>query len=277
MATSDWGDWLPRAVADARPDGLSIWYLGCNGFILKTAAGTTIFIDPYLGTGDPPRTIRMIPVPFDPEDVEEADGLLVTHEHTDHLHAESQAPILEGTGAGMYAPARSIQIVTEEESWLANWAISDAQLTDVASGNEFEIGDLTITVGPANDPDADEPVSYIIEHPAGTVFHGGDTKPSEGFEEIGERHQIDLAIVAFGSEGKLFDRAYERRSRTRWYCDENEAVEIASSLGADRLLPSHWDMWKGMGGDPTALFKHLNSWEHPRTLEIAEIGDRIDL
>ena len=47
---SDWGDWLPRAVADATPDGVDLWYLGCNGFILKASDGTTLFIDPYCGT-----------------------------------------------------------------------------------------------------------------------------------------------------------------------------------------------------------------------------------
>ncbi|MEF8831753.1 MAG: MBL fold metallo-hydrolase, partial [Halobacteriales archaeon] len=74
MVASDWGDWLPTAVTEASPDGVAIWYLGCNGFVLKAGDGTTLFVDPYLGTGDPPRTIRMIPVPFAPEDVDEADG-----------------------------------------------------------------------------------------------------------------------------------------------------------------------------------------------------------
>jgi L-ascorbate 6-phosphate lactonase len=110
---SDWGDWLLEAVRGADPDRLAAWYLGCNGFILKSADGTTAFIDPYLGLGDPPRTVRMIPVPFDPEDVESADAVLATHEHTDHVHGESQAPILEA-GATLYGPDASVA-VTEEE------------------------------------------------------------------------------------------------------------------------------------------------------------------
>ncbi|MFW6317274.1 MAG: MBL fold metallo-hydrolase, partial [Halorubrum sp.] len=57
MADSDWGDWLPRAVADADPDTVSLWYLGCNGFAIKGSEGTVLWIDPYVGTGDPPRTI----------------------------------------------------------------------------------------------------------------------------------------------------------------------------------------------------------------------------
>lgn len=277
MTTSDWGDWLPQAVDAADPEGLSIWYLGCNGFILKDAGGTTLLIDPYLGTGDPPRTIRMIPIPFDPDDVPDADAILVTHEHTDHLHGASQAPILANTGATLYAPHRSIQMATQEESWHERWDVANEQLVGIGEADVLELDEFSVTVGPAHDPDADDPVSYILEHPAGTVFHAGDSKPTDAFAGVGEQFDIDLAIVAFGSVGNLLDRTHERRSRTRWYCDENEAVAIANALQADRLLPSHWDMWKGVGGDPTALHKHIGSWDHPRTLEIVEIGDRIDL
>lgn len=276
MPMSDWGDWLARTVAEADPDGVAVWYLGCNGFILKDGRGTTLFIDPYLGIGDPPRTIRMLPIPFDPGDIREAAAILVTHEHTDHTHGPSQAPILAQTGARLYGPGGSIDIVGEE-SWQDRWDVAEEQLVVVTVGEEFEIGDFSVTVGPANDPDAGEPVSYVIEHAAGTVFHGGDTKPTDVFASIGSRYDIDLAIVAFGSEGKLLDRSHERRSRTRWYCDENEAVRIVNDLQADRMLPSHWDMWKGVGADPTALHRHITSWNHPRTLEIVEIGDRVDL
>lgn len=110
---SDWGDWLPRAVSEADPDGVRLWYLGCNGFVLKASDGTTVFIDPYLGLGDPPRTVRMIPVPFDPTDVVEADAVLATHEHTDHVHGPSQAPILEETDATFYGPSASVETASE--------------------------------------------------------------------------------------------------------------------------------------------------------------------
>jgi hypothetical protein len=116
LGESDWGDWLPAAVADADPDTVAIWYLGCNGVVLKGSGGTTLLIDPYLGTGDPPRTIRMIPIPFDPSDIEAADAVLATHEHSDHVHGPTQAPILASTGADYYAPDASMAVV-EREMW----------------------------------------------------------------------------------------------------------------------------------------------------------------
>ncbi|NIB99303.1 MBL fold metallo-hydrolase [Halobacterium sp. R2-5] len=277
MVHSDWGDWLPTAVEDAAPEGVAVWYLGCNGFVLKGSDGTTLFVDPYLGTGDPPRTTRMIPVPFNPRDVTEADAVLATHEHTDHVHGPSQAPILAETGAAFYAPDDSVAVARGEEAWDDNYAVDTDQYEEVVEGDSFEVGEFTVHVEPAHDPDATHPVSYVFEHDAGTIFHGGDTKPSDEFAELGAAYDIDLGILAFGTVGNIPDKQTREPKRTRWYNDENQIVEAASNLQVDRLLPSHWDMWKGLTADPTALHHHVRSFESPRSLEIAEIGDRVDV
>ncbi|WP_126664674.1 MBL fold metallo-hydrolase [Haloterrigena salifodinae] len=276
MVQSDWGDWLVRDIEDASPDSVGIWYLGCNGFVLKGREGTTIYIDPYLGLGTPPRTIRMIPVPFDPEDVTEADAVLATHEHSDHVHGESQAPILESTGSPLYAPDDSLA-VTREENWTDEWELDDDQFVDVSEGDTIEIGEFTVHVEAAHDPDSTQPVSYVFEHEAGTIFHGGDTKPSDEFERLGEEYDIDLGILAFGTVGMIPDKETGEPKRTRWYNDENQIVEAAEALELDRLLPSHWDMWKRLTSDPKVLHHHAKSFDYPRELEIVEIGDRLDL
>jgi L-ascorbate 6-phosphate lactonase len=275
MVHSDWDDWLPRALAEADPDGVAVWYLGCNGFVLADG-DTVLFVDPYLGTGDPPRTIRMIPVPFDPADVAAADAVFATHEHTDHVHGPSQAPILAGTGAEFYAPDASLDVV-REEGWTDEWDVDEDQFAAVSEGDAVDIDRFTIHVEPAHDPDAEHPVSYVVEHPAGTFFHGGDARPSEAFERVGREYGIDLGALAFGSVGTIPDKETGEPTRTRWYSDENGIVEAAGQLQLDRLLPTHWDMWKGLTADPTALHGHTASFPHPERLEIVEIGDRIAL
>jgi len=272
---SDWEDWLPRAVESATPDGLAIWYLGCNGFIVKSSGGTTVFIDPYLGTGDPPRTVRMVPVPFNPEDITECDAVLGTHEHTDHVHGPSQAPILAGTGADYYTTDSGHDVI-REEAWLENYSVTDDQLHEVTEGDTLEIGDLTVHVEPANDPDAEHPVSYVFEHESGTFFHGGDARPGE-FETVGERYDIDVGVLAFGTVGMIDDKETGEPTRTQWYNDENMIIEAANELQLDTLVPTHWDMWKGMTTEPTVLHNHANSFAYPSTLSIVEIGDRYDL
>jgi L-ascorbate 6-phosphate lactonase len=273
---SDWGDWLPRAVAAADPEGVALWYLGCNGFILKGRAGTTVFIDPYLGIGDPPRTVRMIPVPFDPADVETAEAVLATHEHSDHVHGPTQGPILAGTEAQYYAPSAGIDVV-EAEEWTERWNLSADRFNRVAVDQTIEIGEFTVHVTGANDPDAEEPVGYLFEHDAGTIFHGGDARSGEVFQRVGERFDIDLGVLAFGSSGMIRDKTTREPTHTKWYSGENEITEAARQLRLDRLLPTHWDIWKGLTADPTALHEHVRNFERPHRLEIAEIGDRIEL
>jgi L-ascorbate 6-phosphate lactonase len=272
---SDWSDWLLRDVESATPDGLALWYLGCNGFILKSSGGTTVFVDPYLGIGDPPRTVRMVPVPFNPEDVTECDAVLGTHEHTDHVHGPSQAPILAGTGADYYTTDSGHDVV-REEAWLENYSVTDDQLHEVTEGDALEIGDLTVHVEPANDPDAEHPVSYVFEHEAGTFFHGGDARPGE-FESVGDRYDIDVGVLAFGTVGNIDDKETGEPVRTKWYNDENMIIEAANELQLDTLVPTHWDMWKGMTTEPTVLHNHASSFDYPATLSIVEIGDRYAL
>ncbi|QSG05253.1 MBL fold metallo-hydrolase [Halapricum desulfuricans] len=275
MVHSDWGDWLPRAIEDADPEGVAIWYLGCNGFALKADDGTTVFVDPYLGTGDPPRTVRMIPVPFDPEDVGPVDAVFATHEHTDHVHGESTGPILESSDASFYGPDDSLA-AAREAGWDDQWAISDDQFVEVSEGDTVELGALTVTVEPANDPDATHPVAYVFEHEAGTFVHGGDARPG-AFEPVGEQYDIDMAALAFGSAGMIRDKQTRDPKYTKWYNDENEIIEAANELQLETLVPTHWDMWKGLNADPAVLHHHARSFEYPEQVKVIEIGDRIDL
>ena len=272
---SDWDDWLLREVSAADPDGIALWYLGCNGFVLKSSSGTVLFVDPYLGLGDPPRTVRMIPVPFDPRDVEEADAVLATHEHSDHVHGPSQAPILAETGADFYGPDASVAAAREED-WTHAYDVEPDQLNRLSEGDTLRIGDLTVHVEPANDPDAEHPVSYVVEHQAGTFFHGGDARPG-ACEDVGETYDIDVGVLAFGSAGMIPDKETRTPKRTKWYNDENQIVEAANELQLATLVPTHWDMWKGLTADPTVLHEHKRSFPYPRDLSVVEIGDRVDV
>ncbi|WP_415382108.1 MBL fold metallo-hydrolase [Halosimplex sp. TS25] len=272
---SDWGDWLPRAIEDASPDTVAVWYLGCNGFVLKASDGTTVLIDPYVGTGRPPRTIRMIPVPFDPEDIADADAIFGTHEHVDHVHGPSQGPVLANTGAEYYTTDSGHDVIADED-WTSHWDVSDDQLNEISEGDTIEVGAFTVHVEPANDPDAEHPVSLVFEHEAGTFFHGGDARPGE-FEQVGTDYDIDVGALAFGAIGNIPDKETGEPVRTQWYNTENMIVEAANDLRLDTLVPTHWDMWKGMRTEPTVLHNHAASFDYPETLEIVEIGDRFDL
>jgi L-ascorbate 6-phosphate lactonase len=179
---SDWSDWLLRAVEDADPDGLALWYLGCNGFVLKSSGGTTVFIDPYLGIGDPPRTVRMIPVPFYPDDVSEADAVLGTHEHTDHVHGPSQAPILANTGADYYTTDSGHDVIADER-WVEDYDVESQQLHEIEEGDTFEVGDLTIHV---------EAGIFVVES-SGNEFSNATVTDTQGTTPL----EVDTGALVF--------------------------------------------------------------------------------
>ena len=273
MVHATWGDWFVREEVEAAdPHGLSVWYLGCNGFVVRSPEAT-IYVDPYFGDGDPPRLVRMLPVPLDPADATDCDAVFCTHEHLDHFHPPSYGPLVQDCGATLHAPAACFSDARDFES--GDRAPPDRRRT-VAPGDAVSVGDLRVHVRGATDPDAVEPVSYVVEHEAGTFFHAGDSRPSPAFERVADEFDVDLGALAFGSVGRV--AGDERPApRTEWYMDENQVVEAANALELDRLLPTHWDMWKGMGADPKVLFEHVASHRYPRVLERATVGDRLDV
>lgn len=82
-------------------------------------------------------------------------------------------------------------------------------------------------------------------------------------------------MLAVGSVGNIYEHESDEAVRTQWYNDENQVIEAANAPELDRLLPSHWNMWRGVGTDPTVLFEHTASFRYPRTIKVVKIGDRL--
>ncbi|MFC4551125.1 MULTISPECIES: MBL fold metallo-hydrolase [Halorussus] len=273
MVTSNWNSWFVESEVEAAdPEGLSLWYLGCHGFVVRSP-GATLYVDPYFGDGNPPVTVRMIPVPVDPAAVTDCDAVLVTHEHVDHLHPPSVAPIAANTGAPVFTPGDA----HEEYDYDGDETIPADARASVEEGDELSIGDLTVHVRPANDPDTKFAVSYVVECGDETLFVAGDSRPAEAFEEIGAEFDVDVASFTVGTVGRLPLGADGGPRRTRWYMDESQVVEAANAVRADRVLPVHYDTWKGVTADPTALHEHAKSFAYPRVIEVVEVGDRVDI
>ena len=273
MPHSTWGDWFVREeIEKSAPEGMSLWYLGCNGFAIKTPE-TTIYLDPYFGSGNPPRLLRMSAVPMSPEDATRCDAVLVTHEHLDHMHPPSYEPLVHDLGADLYAPEASFE---QADCEVTTEGYED-QFHVVETGDTVTVDDLTIHVCDANDPDAIEPVSYVIEHESGTFFHGGDSRPCDSFSSIGENFDIDAGVLAFGSVGRRYYPDEEETIAYHVYMDENQIIEAANALQLDRLLPTHHSMWKGLNGDPKVLHEHASSYRYPHSITPISLGDRVDI
>jgi L-ascorbate 6-phosphate lactonase len=278
MVHSTWGDtFLKEEIEAVEPERMTVWYLGCNGFVVRTPE-TTLYLDPFFGDGDPPSFYRMIPVPLDPADVTDCDAVLVTHEHLDHFHPDSYGPILENAGADLYAPRSCFE--EPQKDW-DDLRAPESQRSVVSPGESYEVGDVTVHVRSGRDPDSVGEVSYVVEHDSGTYFNAGDSRYTDAFHDIGGEFDIDVGNLVFGTHGQIFwhegwPGGPETR-HTQMYMNENDVVKAANALQLDRLVPCHFDMWKGVGADPKALHEHAKSHEYPHVIEAVEIGDRINV
>ena len=144
-------------------------------------------------------------------------------------------------------------------------------------GDDFEVGNLTVHVRGANDPDAIEPVTYVIEGESDSFFHAGDSRPAEAFEGIGQDFDIDAGAIVFGTVGRIYDPADDKAEPTEWYNAGDQVIEVTNRLELDRLLPTHWDMWMGVGADPKVIVEHARSYPCPRSIDVVSIDDRVDL
>lgn len=273
MVHSNWGNWFVNdEVEAADPSGLTMWYIGGSGFVLRSPE-VTVYIDPYFGNGSPPKIVRMIPVPLDPADATQCDAVLATHEHLDHMHPPSYRPLVNHLGADVYATSGCF----EEPQYDGVVRVPEERKNVVEAGDSFEIGDLVVHVRGANDPAAIDEVSYVVEHDSGTFFNGGDSRPDEeSFSAISDEFDIDVGALAMGSVGNVAAPG-DPIDRTKWYMDENQIIEAANQLELDRLLPVHHDLWRGVNTDPTVLGHHASSFEYPRIIEHVTIGDRFDV
>lgn len=95
---------------------------------------------------------------------------------------------------------------------------------------------------------------------------------ADAFESVAAALDADVGALAFGSVGEISKYDLGHGERTRWYMIENQVIEAANRLELSRLVPSHHDMWHGVGADPKALHEHAVSHAHPRVAEPPHVG-----
>src|SRR5579862_8229047 len=112
---------LLRDIADARNCGQArLWWLGQSGFLIH-AAGKTVLCDPYLSDSltrkyaqtDKPHE-RMTEQVIAPGQLTGIDVITCSHNHTDHLDAETLLPLFEANPRAMLvAPRANVSFVLE--------------------------------------------------------------------------------------------------------------------------------------------------------------------
>ena len=82
---------------------------------------------------------------------------------------------------------------------------------------------------------------FVIEANRRTIFHCGDSAYFPGFQEIGERYDIEVALLPIG--------AYDPPSGREVHMNPEEAVQAFLELRAKKLVPMHYGTFR-LGYEP---------------------------
>lgn len=240
------------------PEQLHIWWLGQSGF-LASAGGVRILFDPYLSdsltrkyAGTDKEHIRMSEQVVEPEQLRGISVVTSTHNHTDHLDAETLNPLREANpDMRLVIPEANRDFVKDR---LGMEGAEEWQLVGMDEGVGAEIGEVKVTGFPAAhdliDRDAEgrcKYLGYLFQWKDWTVFHSGDTRPIPGMGERLRPFQIDVALLPIN--GALEER---RVSGNLW---GQEAAALAAQAQVRWVIPCHYDLFTFNTETPAAFIE----------------------
>ena len=218
-------DLIASIVSRRVPENaLALWWLGQASFAIR-GAGLTIYIDPFLN----PMPDRLVPPPFAPEDVTNADVVLCSHDHGDHVDPEA-LPGIAAASAG----ARFVIPGTAKSRVLA-LGIAPERTVVPAVDQPVSFGALTVTAVPAAHEDlAYSPetgyhyLGFVLKLNGVTLYHSGDSKVYRGMAERVKAYQPDVALLPINDNDNMSYR---------------QAGDLAAALDVDLVIPMHYGMF----------------------------------
>ncbi len=217
------------------PGEICLTWIGHASFLLQLE-GMNVLVDPNWSMWL--KVIKRLKRPgLNIESLPSIDVVLVTHAHFDHLDRRSlrrvaaDQPIVVPTGVGNLVHDLGFNIVHE----LAEW-------------EQVQLGPLRVSLTPCHHWGArllhDQHRGFggfVIEANGRSIFHCGDSAYFPGFEEIGKRFPIEVALLPIG--------AYDAPSRREVHMNPEEAVQAFLELRAQKLVPMHYGTFR-LGFEP---------------------------
>ncbi|WP_164743439.1 MBL fold metallo-hydrolase [Microbacterium sulfonylureivorans] len=222
--------------------------LGQAGYVLA-AAGARMVLDPFLS--DHPG--RLVEPPLTPSDLSEADAILVTHEHLDHLDLPALAA-MPASAARVFVPAPLAERVGA--------ALPGREVIAVRAWMPIEVGGAVVVPVPAlhgvhmsdaysfgTEPDGDHPyVGYVVRIGGLTVFHAGDGLDYPDLAPSLRRLGVDVALLPINGRDAIREAADIVGNMSA-----EEAVDVAVRAGVSTVIPMHYDMFANNPGQVGAF------------------------
>lgn len=244
---------IQEAKVTGAVDAFDIWWLGQSGFLIQWNNKCLLF-DPYLSDSltkkyagaDKPH-VRMSELVIDPALLNTIDVVTSSHNHTDHLDAETLKPLFKNNpDIAFLIPEANRDFVCERLGCDREFPIG------LSDGEQAEIKGFTFFGVPAahNNVERDENgrcrfMGYVTKFGDFAVYHSGDTVWFEGLEKILQPYAIDVAFLPINGHDPARGVAGNLNAA--------EAAELGKAIGAGFVIPHHYHMFAFNTADPNTF------------------------
>ncbi|HOA37443.1 MAG TPA: MBL fold metallo-hydrolase [Flavihumibacter sp.] len=220
-----------------------LWWLGQSGFLLQWK-GERVLIDPYLSDSltkkyadtEKPH-VRLSERVVDPALLRNISIVSSSHNHTDHLDAETLQPILRNNpGIRFIIPKANRDFVTARVGCAPDFPIG---LND---GESVSVGAFRFYGIPAKHNEIERDAAghcrymgYVIGFANTFIYHSGDTLWFDELVPLLQPFNPDLVLLPINGN--------KPERRVAGNLDSIEAVKLAQAVQAKNIVPCHYDMF----------------------------------
>lgn len=225
---------------------MKLRYFSHSAFQIITREGTSILIDPFLN--DNPTS----PVTADEVD---ADVILLTHGHGDHL----------GDTLEIAKRCNSLCICENELAGYLSSKGLNAHNMHIGGAYTFDFGwvKLTQALHSSVTPDSQcngSATGLLVQIEDTLVYHTGDTGLFSDLKLIGDRNDVDLMLVPIGDNFTM---------------GTDDAVTACEFVNPKKVIPMHYNTFPVIQTDPIAFKTKVQA--RGIDCQVLEFGEEIDI
>jgi len=217
---------------------MELRFLGHAAFELK-GGDATVLVDPFL-TGNPKAAASA--------DELDATTILITHGHGDHVG--DAVAIAKRTGATVVAVVELANELGEQGVQVRDPNLGGTETFDWGSAKLVPAWHTSTS--PGGTPSIAG--GLLIEIGGTTVYHLGDTCLFSDLQLVGRGGQIDVALIPIGGHYTM---------------DRHDAVEAARLVGAETVIPIHYDTFPPIETDAQAYKADVEAQTSSRVVILA--------
>lgn len=254
-------------------DSMDIWWLGQSGFLIQWNKKCLLF-DPYLSdslskkyanTNKPHERISELVI--NPELLDCIDIVTSSHNHTDHLDAETLIPLIQkNKNIQFVIPEANRSFVVDRLKCKFDFPIG------LRDGEEKTVAGFTFHGVPAahNEIERDEQgrckfMGYVVRFGKFSIYHSGDTLWYDDIVDILNPFEVDVAFLPINGNDPT------RGVAGNLNCEE--AARLGKEIQTKLVIPHHYDLFKFNTADPKEFEREVKKVKQP--YKIMQLGERI--